>query len=284
MEKSILAILKSKYPALSEKEKKVAAYLLTQPDQVPEMTIGELSIVTGLAPSGIVRLCKNLGFSGFAEVKRNLLKIPFTIIPKIAPSDDVGEMVQKVFESGIRSLEDTLSMMDMSLMRTAADLLYRANSIHFFGVGTSATIAQDAYYRFMRIGFPAHSEVDSHIMQIAAAEMQQGEAAVAISHCGATMDTLDALRTAKEHGAATIAITSAQDSPIAALADVTLVVYSDEVHYPIEAVSARIAHIAVLDALCVILSMRDPERTSLHIRQMNMLFKKKRVQKKWGRL
>lgn len=283
MEPSILVLLKNKYSLLSEVEKKAADYLLEHPAQVPEMTIGEVAAAAGVAPSGIVRLCKGLGFSGFAEVKRNLLKAAPSIIPRVTPDDSTGQIVQEVFQSGIRSLQDTYGMLDLSVVQRAADLLDSARSIHFFGVGTSATIAQDAYYRFMRIGYPAHSEVDSHIMQIAAAGLRAGDAAVAVSHCGATIDTLDALRTAKEQGASTLAITSAQDSPISRYADLTIVVYSDEIRYPMEAVSARIAHIAVLDALCVVLSMRHPERTAHHLQQMNRLFQTKRVQKKWGR-
>ena len=162
-------------------------------------------------------------------------------------------------------------------VEAAVKMMTDAKSIHFFGVGTSATIAQDAYYRFMRIGYPAYCEVDSHIMQIAASQLTDKDVAVAVTHCGSTIDTVETLRVAKEHGAKTLAITSNRDTPICRYADISIVVYSDEINYPIEAVSARIAHIAVLDALCVALSLLSPERTAKCMEQMNELFSQKRI-------
>ncbi len=277
--RSILVTLKNRYRALSDVEKRAADYILAHPAEVAELTIGAFAQRAGVAPSGAVRLCKDLELSGYAELKRSLLKDPALracVIPDASASDSLSEIFQKVFSSSVRSLQDTLGMLDMPGIGDAVNALAEAKSIHFFGVGTSATIAQDAYYRFMRIGLPAHAEVDSHIMQIAAAQLSAADAAVAISHCGATRDTVETLRIARECGARTIAITSRAESPILAYADTAIVVYSDEIRYPVEAVSARIAHIAVLDALCVALSLRAPERTAARVRTMNELFAKKR--------
>ena len=78
----------------------------------------------------------------------------------------------------------------------------------------------------------------------------------------------------RKAGADTIAITSYNNSPICRYADVVLAIYSDEARYPIEAVSARIAHIAVLDAICVALSLEQTyQRTMEHVKSMNLLFK-----------
>ena len=279
----ILITLKNRYHTLSDVERRGADYILSHPAQVRELTIGEFAKRAKIAPSGAVRLCKDLGLSGYAHLKRELLKDPSLcacVIPDANACDTLSETFEKVFSSSVRSLQDTLSMLDMSGVENAVNALAGARNIHFFGVGTSATIAQDAYYRFMRIGLPAHAEVDSHIMLIAAAQLGAEDVAVAISHCGATLDTVETLRIAKARGAHTIAITSRAESPILSYADTGIVVYSDEIRYAVEAVSARIAHIAVLDALCVVLSLRAPERTAAHVRAMNELFANKRSGKR----
>jgi RpiR family carbohydrate utilization transcriptional regulator len=224
------------------------------------MSVGELADKSGVAPSTVVRLCKNLGFSGFAQFKIGLISlkkgIP-AIMPAVSRTDDTHTIFQKVFESSVRTLQDTLEMLDPAVTERVVEMLGKAKSIYFFGVGTSATIAMDAYYRFMRIGLPAFFATDNHIMRVTASQLGPGDVAVAISHCGKTIDTVETLRIARQSGAGTIALTSYAGSPICAYADEALVVYSDEIRYPMEAVSARIAHIAVLDALCVCMSMKD---------------------------
>ena len=56
-------------------------------------------------------------------------------------------------------------------------------------------------------------------------------------------------------------------------------VYSDEIRYPMEAVSARIAHIAVLDALCVCLSVQDYDTSLERAQTILDLFRPLRQEK-----
>lgn len=282
MESSIILILKNKYDSLTDGEKKIANYIFEHSERIPEENIAQFAKEANVAASAIVRMCKRFGLSGFSELKRNLLiysasEKEVSIIPNLQSTDDATQVFNKVFSSSINTLEDTLNMLNMNQIREAIEVLYHARSIHFFGVGTSSTIAQDAYYRFMRIGFPAYCETDSHIMQIAVSNLSNSDVAVGISHCGTTIDTVETLKLAKEFGVSTIAITSKKDSPICQYADVAIVAYSDEIRYPMEAVSARIAHIAILDALCVALSLRNPEQTKSCMQQMNDLFSHKRL-------
>lgn len=281
MENSIILLLKNKYDSLSEGEKKIANYIFEHSEEIPEISIAQFAKEASVAASGIVRLCKHFGLSGFSELKRNLLKCSILekevfLLPDLKSTDDTSQVFNKVFSSSIKTLEDTIEMLDMEQMKQAIELFYNANSIHFFGVGTSSTIAQDAYYRLMRIGFPAYFETDSHIMQIAVSNLTDRDLAVGISHCGSTIDTVQTLKIAKERGASTIAITSKKDSSICQYADITIVAYSDEIRYPIEAVSARIAHITILDAICVALSLKNPEQTKMCMNVMHDLFANKR--------
>lgn len=74
-------------------------------------------------------------------------------MPALSKTDDDSAIFQKVFASGVRTLQDTLDMLEPTVIRRVTGLLDGARSITFFGVGTSASIAMDAYYRFMRLPF-----------------------------------------------------------------------------------------------------------------------------------
>jgi len=276
MQQACRVKIQNLYPRLTPVEKKVADSILIDPSQVIRLTIGELAAKAGVAPSGVVRFCQRVGYAGFMQLKVDLMSQPEAprdiILPAVHPDDTTETVLEKVFQSSVQTLSDTLALIDRIAFSRAVDLLSAAGRIDFYGVGTSATIATDAYFRLMRIGFPATCAIDPLIMRVAASGLSAGQAAVGISHSGQTQETIDAVRLARSRGAATIVITSHPDSPICQFADIALYVFSEENRYPIEAVSARIAHIAVLDALCVALSLRHDERTSEHVRMMNQLF------------
>ena len=73
--------------------------------------------------------------------------------------------------------------------------------------------------------------------------------AVAISHSGATTDTYEFLRLAKESGAATNAITNDENSPLAGLADTVLRTAARESPLRSGALGSRIAQLLVVDCL-----------------------------------
>ena len=264
-----LTLIQNSFPRLTDVEKKVAAYLLANGEKVVYMTVSELAEATGVAPSGIIRFCKKVGYAGYSDLKISLARsvVPGEnrLLPAVDGNDSDADVLNKVFASSIDALHDTLMLLDRAAFTQAVNLLQQAKRIVFFGIGTSSTIAADAFYRIMRIGYPAFYAVDPQIMRTLAAALSPGSVAVGISHSGETYDTVKAVRIAREQGANTLVITSYQDSPICRYADLALTAFSDEIRYPIEAVSSRIAHVALLDALCVALSLREPKRTSRHM-------------------
>lgn len=278
-------IIKSIYPTLSKKEKQVIDYVLENKSKVLSMTVSDLAEEVGVASSTIVRMCKNIGYSGFSEFKIELAKDNAVVLednillPVIEANDSTTQVFKKVFSSSIQTLYDTLSMINIQDIETTVDLIEKARSIQFYGVGTSLSIATDAHYHLMRIGYNTYYSGDSHGMRISASRLGPEDVAIGISHCGRTIDTLETLRIAKERGAKTIAITSNTNSPICNVADITIIAYSDEVRYSIEAVSSRLAHIAILDAICVALSLKSSERTTESVMTANSVIKSLRVNK-----
>lgn len=262
MEKKLcLALIQNKYRSLTNAGKKIADYIVSNSKEVLNMNVAELAIQAGVAGSAVIRLCKALGFKGYSDFKL-CLAMELTelnkdiILPAVKSDDSTAAVFEKVFNSSIKTLKDTLEMLDTKSINKAVDALLNAEHIYFFGVGTSSTIAMDAQYRIMQLGYSAASATDILFMKVAAMNMKKGDVAVGISHSGRTMATIETMKLAKNSGATTIVITSYKDSPICEYADIVINIYSDEIRYPVEAVSARIAHISVLDAVVVALSVR----------------------------
>ena len=128
------------------------------------------------------------------------------------------------------------------------------------GIGTSARIACDFQYRLTEIGLSAFFFTDVANMRVSALNIREGDAAIGISNSGRTAATADALALACEHGAKTVCVTSYPKCELVKNSDYPIVIKTDEIQYPTEGISARIAHISVLDSLAVSLSAKDFDR------------------------
>ena len=269
-----LTIVQNKYSSLTTVEKRIADYVLEHPADVIASSTKVLAERTGVAASAINRFCKTLEYEGFTDFKLSLAlelgnQSNDEVLCAVSSGDNVSTVFDKVFQSSIRTLQDTRAMLDEKQLQEIVKILDEANQIVFFGIGTSSTIAIDAHYRFMQLGYRVSVFSDALYMRVAAANVGIGDVAVGISHSGATREVIETMRLAKEQGATTIAITSYQDSPICKFTDQSIVVYSDDQNYPVEAVSARMAHICLLDALMVALSVRHYDEAQDHLRKRN---------------
>lgn len=261
---SCLNAIKNHYTALTATEKKVADYIQKNSDRVITMSVAEFAENASVANSAIIRCCKSLGFEGYAELKMSLAmelsknkQLNYT--PYIYPSDDAATILDKIFSANVKTLHDTAEKLDRVLLQNVVDLLDQAHTIYIYGIGTSAAIVSDFQYRIMQLGYTAFCYTDVPSMKISTLNIRKGDVAIGISHSGRTIATIEALKLAKANGADTVCITSYPGSPITKVVDHPVEIYCDEIQYPMEAISARIAHISVIDAITIALSARHYE-------------------------
>lgn len=261
--------IRSYYPSMFDAEKRIADFILNQPDKFVNMTVAQVAREIGVSDSSIIRFCQKLNYDGFTQLKiniaRNMKKPADFIMEDIEKDDTPFSVVSKVFASNIRALDETLAMISKEELSRAVNLILQAERIEFYGVGTSANLAIDAYYRFMRIGMPAYAATDPHIMRLSASMLNNKCAAIGISHTGRTIDTVRTLEIAKSKGAGIICITSFMKSPIIEISDIKLVTSTPETKIMKEAVSTRIAHIALLDSLYAYVALKKYDTAMVNI-------------------
>ncbi|MDQ0198028.1 MurR/RpiR family transcriptional regulator [Neobacillus ginsengisoli] len=264
MTNSCLGKIRSYYARFSEKEKKIANYILDTPDKIIHSTINEVAEDLNVADATVFRFCKRIGFKGYQAMKIALASEIITPIKQIheeiTEQDNEKTISEKVFKSNIRTLENTLQIIESDSIQKAVELLHHAERVEFYGTGGSAVIAMDAYHKFIRTGIKAFAFLDSHFQLMSASQLTKNDVAVIISHSGANKDTIDILNTANENGAKTIGITSFPKSPISQNVDVALYTSSDETEYRSEALASRIAQLSLIDALYVNLMILNKEK------------------------
>ncbi|AOO84429.1 transcriptional regulator [Bosea vaviloviae] len=243
---------------------RIADFFVAHAGEVVHMSVTEVAERTGASEGSVISLCQQLGARGFQQVKialaRDLVQPVQFIHEDLARSDDTGTVIEKIFRSDLQALHDTMKALDTGAMERAVAAILKARRVELYGIGSAAPIAEDANYRLLRIGVEAKVVVDSHVQAISASLTGPDVAVITISHSGSTHETVTATKLAKEAGATTICITNFGKSPLLAHADIVLHTMARETQFRTEAMTSRIAQLAIIDALIACLSLADYDK------------------------
>lgn len=270
--------IKLSYDKMGKAEKRIADWIFENPKKIISLSIIELAEQCKCGEATIVRFAKRLGLNGFQELKFSLASEngDSPASTHITAQDSAFEIYQKVCNDIYLSLEKTKSSLNEKLLGEAAEKICKADKIVIFGLGNSSAIAIDASHKFMRAGLNAIAYTDNHMQVIAASHLKENDIAIGISHSGSSKDIVDALKTAKEHNATTIAITNSGKSPILKQSDIVLATSSNETQYNILALNSRIAQLAIIDTLYffVVYNRSQDALKSIHETEHSLLTKK----------
>ncbi|MDT9023642.1 MurR/RpiR family transcriptional regulator [Rossellomorea yichunensis] len=261
--------IRSYYSQFSEKEKMIADFIIANPEKIIHSTISGVAEELNVADATVFRFCKRLGFKGYQAMKISLASDLVTPIKDIHETineeDSEGVIAQKVFRSNIRTLEDSLSMLNEEMFTKAIRGMISARRIEFYGTGGSGFVAMDAHHKFLRTGMTTTAYNDSHMQLISASQLTDADVIVFISHSGSNKDLLEVLDVAKKNRVTTIAITHFAKSPLSIGVDIPLFTVSQETEYRSEALASRISQLSIVDALYVntMMKRKDLSKSSL---------------------
>ena len=268
---AMLARIESLLSSMGPATQRIGEFVIRHPAQVVHMSVSEVAEKTESSEGSVIGFCKMVGATGFQQLKialaQEIVRPVQYIHEDLAPEDSAGTVVGKIFQSNIQTLQETASVLDTQALEQAVRLLAQARRIEIYGIGSSATIAEDAHYRMLRIGLNATAVTDSHVQAISASLTGPDVAVLTISHSGSTHETVLATRLAKEAGARTICITNFGKSPLQAFADVVLFTMARETHFRTEAMTSRLAQLAIIDVLIACLALADYDTAVRTLRQ-----------------
>jgi RpiR family carbohydrate utilization transcriptional regulator len=262
---AILARIEQLYPTYGAVSRRIADFIREYPQEVVHMSVSEVADRVGAADGTVVGFCKALGARGFQQLRivlaQEIVQPVQLIHEDLQPEDSAATVIAKIFSSNVQTLRETEATLDVHALEKAVTTIRSARRIEIYGVGSAASIAEDAHYRMLRIGLDARAVVDPHIQVISASQCDPSVATLTISHSGSTHETVTATRLAKEAGARTICITNFGRSPIQAFADIVLTTMARETRFRTEAMTSRLAQLAIVDVLIACLALSDYERS-----------------------
>ncbi len=209
--------------------KRIAQFVLDHPQQAALMRISDMAKHLEVQPSAVIRFSKAVGFNGFSDIQRilkaNLAEtIPtsyFERLQDVPTAQDTQGALARFADLARQSLGN---LPDQAAFDQAVDMLCAAETIHVLGLRRAFGVA--AYFAYLLSGFDARVnqiEFLGHMNQASLSTVREGDVVFVISFPNYSIEVLEALSTAADRGAKTIALTDSEVSPVAQDADLVLI-------------------------------------------------------------
>ncbi len=253
MDKDILSLIEESKSKFSKGQLRIAAFIEQNFDKAAFMTASKLGETTGVSESTVVRFASELGFEGYPEMRlalQEMIRNRLTSVQRMEVAKTVigtRDVLTASFHSDMEKIRLTLETVDKESFNLAVQKILGAKRIFILGTRTSAALSMFMGYYFnlmfenVRVLYESsNSEIFEQILRISPEDVLIG-----ISFPRYSRRTVKAVRYARSGGATVIGITDAATSPIAKLADITLLAKSDMVSF----VDSLVAPLSLINAL-----------------------------------
>ena len=247
-------VIQKNYYKVFPAERKVIDVVKEKPQEVVNMNISELAKASGVSDATVVRMCNHIGYKGYyqfrialaQEVGRNQSQDKKE---EQKNNNGISELFQKYAQNMIAIGEN----MELEMVMECAHLMNNSNQVHILAVGNTSQLAQYMGFRLGRIGirctFTTGPEYFMNHVNLADPE----DVIIAISRSGSSKAVVQGIELGREKKLKTIAITAHRHSPIAEMADYSLISCGEKEDFDYFKNNALLSEMAVIDAILSIL-------------------------------
>jgi DNA-binding MurR/RpiR family transcriptional regulator len=279
---SVLQRIAGRLPYLPTALRQVGEYVLERPETTQSMSITALAGEVGVAESTVSRFVREIGLSGYQALRLGVAEAAFAqraqaeagtperfVYEGITSTDGPAEVIAKIRNSSEQALARTAEGLDAVALERAVAALERARTVVFTCMGASSIAAEDGVMRFTRAGKRCLLYRDQSVQAMVATVVDADDLLIAISDSGRSTSVVEVVRSARAHGATTVAVTSAPESPLARASDVTLYTASIPSGGALygESVTAKWGQLLVIDALYATFAARHFDETVAHLEE-----------------
>ncbi len=248
-DKTVLETITENYDKIFQAEKKVADFILKNPNVAVNSNVSELANYSGISDATVIRFCKHLGYDGYYQMRlclsRDIGRRNGTLQISEESNTSLSGMYKKIAQSVLASRAE----IEESEFCNIIDLITHCNSVHIVAAGNTSPICMHYGSRIERLGIRCtYSMLAEHYLgHINTA--QEKDIILGVSESGTSKTVVKALELAKEKGLVTIAITGFRYSPVSRIADHLLISTSSKLGAKLFSHTSRLNEIIVLEVL-----------------------------------
>ncbi|SMG51901.1 MurR/RpiR family transcriptional regulator [Cedecea sp. NFIX57] len=274
--------IRSRYAMLAQSDRKLADFLLAEPEHARHLSSQQLAEEAGVSQSSVVKFAQKLGFKGFPAMKlaisealasgQNPNSVP--VHNQILGDDPLRLVGEKLIKENIAAMHATLDINAEEKLLASVSLLRNARRVLLVGIGASGLVAKNFSWKLMKIGIHAVAEQDMHALLATVQAMTPEDVLLAISYSGERREINLAADEALNAGAKILAITGFTPNALQQRASLCLYTIAEEQATRSAAISSTSAQMMLTDLLFMALVQQDLENAPERIRQSEALVKK----------
>lgn len=253
---NVFELISQNYYELTTAEKKIADYIIADPEHTQQAGISDLADICGTAMATVSRFSRKLGYDGFNALRLAIAHAISSksgnvdmLTGKITMEDSFEDECRKIQTADLSVITQTYDLINSSAYLAAIELLLKAKKVVCMGQGGSVIIAMEAAHLFSTVSGKFSCVQDSHMQVITLSNMEEDDVLVYFSYSGSVRDMMENFYLAEQRGVKTILFTRFPKSPGAEMADVVLQCGSSESPLQLGSIPARISQLFMLDIL-----------------------------------
>lgn len=264
MSDDVMALIRTRYKALSQSQALVAEYVMANPEKVMLLSLFDLATACGVSEPTVIRFLRKLGYASYqvfrvAVAQNSARDTDKSLYSDVAQGDSCRDIMHKVISSTKCSLDDLPQVLSPESLEAAGRLILHARQVLILGVGASYAIAFDFYHKLLKLGISVQSCNDPHLININCRNLNPDCLLIAISHSGESREILDGVSGAEAAGCPICAITSFPSSSLAKKSTVKIISSSLETNYRSDSMTSRIIQLCIIDMLYIHLALTGGE-------------------------
>ena len=266
MNRDILLYIQDNMSSFSKGQKRIANYILESYDKAAFMTASKLGKMVEVSESTVVRFASELGYDGYPSMQKALqemIRNKLTSIQRIEVSNDLmgdQDILSMVLQSDIDKLRMTMEETDREKFNRTAEAIVAGRRIYIIGVRSSAALSSFLAFYFnlifenvVQISANTVSEMFEQMLRVGPEDV-----VICISFPRYSSRTVKAMQFARDRGATVVALTDSAMSPLAGMAQHTLLAKSDMASF----VDSLVAPLSLINALIVAVGRKKNEDLS----------------------
>ena len=264
----VLDNLRAKYGELSASEKKIADFIMRDPEGAVNCNVSELANASGTSDATIIRFCKHAGYSGYYELRITLSR-ELGRIDQAHKTDNGGDSVSAVLQKYASDILSLARNLDDNMIQKCARILEDCSFVHIVAAGNTTSLANYMGFRLGRLGIrTTYHTLQEYILNDISMAGEK-DIVFAISQSGTSKTVVKAMELAKSRKLQTMAVVGYRNSPVSRLADYLLPAIVTEQYFDYIKNYAHLYEMAVIDVLLEqIAKDRKRQKVNLDIPEM----------------
>ncbi|MBW1715652.1 MAG: MurR/RpiR family transcriptional regulator [Deltaproteobacteria bacterium] len=261
---NILDKISDTFQELTPTQRKVAQYVYHNINEAFLLNSFQIAKTANVSEATVTRFLTNLGFSGFSEFKREIARQvleSFSTTQRLAKSaEDLKarcNVFSEILQGDIENIQTLTATISDQLFEQAVNELCSARSIYVLGLRSSYALA---FYLTFDLRFflnkvilikPGIGDMPEQVLGVT-----KDDVLVVISFRRYTRESFDIAEKIKKRAGSVIALTNSELSPVAKLADVTLVASTNIPTY----IESYTAPMSLINALITAIALRKKDQ------------------------